>query len=130
MLEGARELLIVVNGKVALVFGVGLGCTVRSGLAEAHDSELRRHVRSLDHRLLAFLESCLLLDSLAATCSPVHIEDELLRGQLFQGALHLLEVLAMTIVLLLAGGLGAHFILLSDAEAVSATVKIWDPLAV
>ena len=47
-------MLIVIDGKVALVFRVGLGSAIRR-LAEAHDPELGRHVRPLDHRLLAFL---------------------------------------------------------------------------
>ena len=126
-----EHLLVVVDGEVALVLAtrVGLGGAVRgSVLAEAHDAQLRRHVRALlANRVLTLLECRLLLMVASLT---VHVKDNLLCSKFFQRSLHLLHIVGATIVLLFAGSLGPQFILLGGAQSIQPVLEVRDPLAV
>ena len=126
-----EHLLVVVDGEVALVLAtrVGLGGAVRgSVLAEAHDAQLRGHVRALlAIRVLTLLECRLLLMVASLT---VHVKDNLLCSKFFQRSLHLLHIVGATIVLLFAGSLGPQFILLGGAQSIQPVLEVRDPLAV
>ena len=99
-------------------------------LAQAHDPQLGSHIRPLHNRLLTLLQRLLLLRvRVLGLLLATHVEDDLLRRQFLQRALHLLDVGA-AVVFLFTGGLGAELVLLDGAEAVESVLEVRDALTV
>ena len=90
-------------------------------LAQAHNSQLRRHVRALPDRLLTFLECRCVGLFLYVASLTINIENYLLCSKLFQRALHLLDV-RPAVVLLLARRLRPQLVLLDSAQSVQSVL--------